>query len=94
MAVYPEGPWAVDEMRKLQSEGRGFECGTAYTRRGSGDLYNGRGCGSLRGVQTAEPGKEKMCIEFILYIAGSLKGEKAAKAGLLPVLKGDPAQLE
>ncbi|HQD42075.1 MAG TPA: hypothetical protein PLE53_05560, partial [Bacillota bacterium] len=29
---------------------------------------------------------------FILYIAGSLEGEEAAKAGLLPVLKGDPAQ--
>lgn len=29
VAVYPEGPWAAEEMRKLQSEGRGFECGTA-----------------------------------------------------------------
>ena len=93
VAVYPEGPWAVEEMRKLQSEGRGFEYGTALYPAGDSGVSITVGDVAAYGVfKQQNPAKRKMCIEFILYIAGSLEGEEAAKAGLLPVLKGDPAQ--
>ncbi|MGI6697153.1 MAG: extracellular solute-binding protein [Clostridia bacterium] len=93
VAVYPEGPWAAEEMRKLQSEGRGFECGTALYPAGDSGTAIAVGDVAAYGVfKQQDPAKKRMCIEFILYIADSLEGEKAAKAGLLPVLKDDPAQ--
>ena len=93
VAVYPEGPWAVEEMKKLQIEGRGFEYGTALYPVGASGTAVTVGDVAAYGVfRQRDPAKKRMCVEFILHIAGSLEREKAVKAGLLPVLKDDTAQ--
>ena len=87
-AVYPETPWAAGELKRIQSEGRGFEYGTALYPAGSSGAAVTVGDVAAYGVfRQQDLDKKRVCIEFILHIARSLEREEAAGAGLLPVRK-------
>jgi len=93
VAVYPEGPWAVQELKRLRSEGRGFEYGTAEYPVGASGFAVTVGDVAAYGVFRQQEGhKTKVCVEFIRYLGESLEGQDKGSTGLMPVLKDDVGQ--
>ncbi|MGI6702457.1 MAG: extracellular solute-binding protein [Clostridia bacterium] len=89
VAVYPEGAWAVRELNKLRSEGRGFEFGIAEYPAGALGYAVTVGEVAAYGVfRQQNEQKLSMCVKFIRYLAESLRQQDMTGTGLLPV-RGD-----
>jgi len=87
VAVYPENPWAVGELKKLQAEGKGFEYGIAEYPTGESGTAVTVGNVAAYGVFRQQDGlKKRMCMEFISHLTRSLEGDAAGSFGLIPVL--------
>lgn len=86
VAVYPENPWVVEELKKLQREGKGFEFGMAEYPVGAAGVPVTVGDVAAYGLfRQQDFGKKMVCIEFMRHIAQSLESQELSNTGLLPV---------
>jgi multiple sugar transport system substrate-binding protein len=88
IAVYPEGAWAVEQLKALQSEGKGFEFGIAQYPTGERGVPVTVGDVAAYGVfRQRDPDRKRVCMEFIRHIVQSIKEQEVQNKGLLPVLR-------
>ena len=95
VAVYPEGPWAVLELKNLQNQGRGFEFAAAGYPAGDRGVPVTVGDVAAYGLfKQPDPERKRMCIEFIRHISRSIDHREVRERGLLTVLRGDGPEHE